>query len=482
MKVKNLIFLSIIFTALAFTACGDSDDDKKPTPPVDTDEVFNNKWIYERMSEVYLWNDQLTSSPNYDKDPEAFFYGLLYKYAGKNTPADGDRFSWIEADESKQKATMGENDLGFEYIPAYITSDLTRIGFFVLYTKPNTDADGKLKRGHIIYKVNGEFITGTNFNTILNNKSSFTFSAIDMATSASSDITVSITPNYAENPVFISKVVYQSGGHKVGYLMYNQFKRGEGNGYEYDVALANALKGLKSQNITDLVLDLRYNPGGYVTSAVNLASALVPAGNESAIFAINEYNPTYQTSLIADHGAENILYDRFVSKVYKTNESIPKMNLGRVYIIATENSASASELIINGLKPYTTVKQIGTTTRGKDKGSITEESTDSRIKWKLQPLVVRIKNAQGEGNYINGISPDPALTIDEWDYTFGELGNPATEPLLAKAIEDITGTVPAGRIAQKSTLSFTPIKGVKISQKTGREQMIVDLEKFDAPK
>lgn len=511
MKLRNLFYLFILtLTILSpFSACSDKDDEDpsvspNPNPTEKTDDEITNEWIYDRMKRVYLWNEQLPASPVYTADPESFFYGILYNY-GKTT---GDRFSWIEEDTSKgTKETTTGTYLGFTYLPAayFPTNEngqTSSIGFFVTSVKEGSDAEKQgLKRGQIIYKVDNATLTSSNYLTILK-KSSFKLSIYN---ENGDQVTLpTIQANALDgSPIILSKVLTENN-IKIGYLMYNAFERGpedNTNDFTYDIELIETIKDLNSKGIKEFVLDLRYNPGGYLTSAIALASALVPNRDTKKVFLTEEYNKYFQDSLVNKYG-KNALNEYFLDRIYG-NVDIPKLNLDRLYIIATENSASASEAVINGLKPYMTIRHVGQTTVGKDKASITVKSDDKRILWQIQPLVSRLTNANGGGNYINGLEPNieaseweecyemiDAYYIEDgkqvdlrvpvaspWKGGFKDLGD-KNEPLLAEAIADITGVK---RIkASKSTISqgkrrlVSPLKGNE-----SRFKAIIDENKFE---
>lgn len=474
MKLRNLFHLFILTLTISFpfSACSDKDDvNPDPDPTEKTDNEITNEWIYDRMKRVYLWNEQLPTSPVYNTDPESFFYGILYNY-GKTT---GDRFSWIEEDTSKgTKETTTGTYLGFTYLPsAYFENDKSKnssVGFFVTSVREGSDAEKQgLKRGQLIYKVDNTTITRTNYLTLLN-KGSFTLSIYDQN---GEQVTLPVIQANSSNdsPIILSKVIEdKDSGIKIGYLMYNAFERGPEDNtsdYTYDIELIETIRDLDSKGIKEFILDLRYNPGGYLTSAMAMASALVPTAkvpNRTAkVFLKEEYNQYFQDSLVNKYG-RNALNEYFLNKIYGTDVDIPRLSLNRLYVIATENSASASEAVINGLKPYMTIRHVGLTTVGKDKASITVRSDDKRILWQLQPLVSRLTNAEDGGNYINGLEPD--IEVSEWEecyemanayYTedgkevatrvpmaspwkggFKELGD-KNEPLLSAAIADITG-------------------------------------------
>ncbi len=472
-KARIYILLAIILS-FCVSSCKDSNNNDTEDPTNSKEISKTNKWIYEQMKAYYLWNTDMNHSPNFkETDARKFLNSLRYRI----NETEGDRFSYMEEyNENSSKAGSSSNDLGFEYVPVYIDNTKTKVGFIVIYVKDNTNAQKEgVKRGDIIIKVNDKDIvdnenSSNHYQTILKDKTSFTFSVYRENTIK--ELEISTTPNYKDNPVFISKVIPLDGGHKIGYLMYNAFEQGDN--YEFDIELANALTELKTLGITDLVVDLRYNLGGYVKSAVNLASALVPSGNKGKIFCKSKYNDVYQAKLIKDHGEDAALNERFVETVYKTRTNIPQMNLSRVYFLTGQYTASASELVINGLTPYMTVIRIGTTTTGKDKSSIEILPTDKEIHWKLQPLVGRLRNAKDEGNYITGLKPTKGFEIDEFDEGFFDLGD-SSEPLLARAIEDITGKQVRSKLRSgTSDLFFAPIKDATISLKPERSGLIIN--------
>lgn len=513
MKVK-LAFLLLLLSFL--NACKDTkDDNDNPNPSVLTDDEFTNQWAYNKMKSLYLWNTELPSSPDYTKDPETFFKSILYNYGNVN----GDRFSWIEEDTSKKtKALYADTNLGFECIPTNYfptsTSSNTSIGFFVVYVYEGSDAYKKgLKRGQVIYQVNNVDVTYSNYSTLLKDVSSVSLSVYNNKGEQMTFSSIQTTES-KKSPIFISKVITATTGAKIGYLMYTGFERNsddKDDNYEYDIELIDSIKSLNSKGITEFVLDLRYNPGGYLTSAMNLGSALVPNRKTTNVFAKETYNTHFQDSIVNKYGA-NALNEYFQDRVIGTNVTMPNLNLTRLYVLAGEYTASASELIIHGLRPYMTVAHIGETTVGKDKASMTVKSDNSRIKWQLQPLISRLTDANGKGNYINGLAPgigtssgDASYEVSEWEegytmqaayYTdsngnrvetqcpllskwiggFVELGDPS-EPLLAEAIAKITGIA---RVKTKSASpsDWIPVQVPKLKYNEDRQRIIIDQDKF----
>jgi C-terminal processing protease CtpA/Prc len=216
--------------------------------------------------------------------------------------------------------------------------------------------------------------------------------------------------------------------------MYNGFYA------NYDTNLNDAFGTLKSQGITDFVLDLRYNGGGSIQTATRLAS-MITGSFTGQIFAKEQWNDKIQSYFEANEPAS--LKNLFTDKIGTT--AINSIGMTKIYILTSAGTASASELVINGLKPYITVVQIGDTTVGKNVGSVTlydsptfgKENRNPSHRYAMQPLVLKIVNGVGFGDYQNGLVP--TYQLKETLSTLGVLGS-TTEPLLSLAIGKITGT------------------------------------------
>ena len=193
---------------------------------------------------------------------------------------------------------------------------------------------------------------------------------------------------------------------------------------------------LKAENITSLVLDLRYNGGGYVSSAVNLASLIGPGVTSSDIFSKTKYNNFLASEIPALSSVKTAFLD-------KTENLGNTLEGNRLYVLTSSGTASASELIINGLKPYMDVFLIGDVTYGKNVGSIAIEDEDNpENKYGLLPIVTRSFNSLDQSDYSTGFTPDiPALENTERLKPLGDVN----ELMLRTAIEQITGEASSGR-------------------------------------
>lgn len=475
LKVISIFFFSLVFV---FAAC----DDKDKEPEVNAEYQYVNDWIYEQMAIYYLWNDKISSKPDYSLDPTNFFNSILYKYNATGNP-NGDRFSWIQesyVDLLNDLGGVSSEEIGFEYIFVRANEAGTQYYAMVLYPKLGTDAYSKgINRGRFITKINGNNITSQNYSTLLGGTGTKTLSMADWVLNSSTgsyqltnsgDVVVNMHANYAENPVYYDNV-YTVNDTKIGYLVYNFFATDKGDGtYSYDQDLIDALNRIKNQGATEMVLDLRYNTGGAVSTAVALSSALVNNRSTNNALIIREYNSLITDAYTKTYGAD-YFKTYFIDKIQKSTTSsisIPAMNFQHLYVLTSSWTASASELVINGLKPYMDVTLIGETTYGKNVGSSTfYEENDAKNKWGMQPIIVKMNNSLNQSDFTAGFTPD--YEIDEFEdlylYNFGE----TEDPLLGKAISLITGTSET-----RSKTVSTPFRSSQIDK---RENTIRLMEK-----
>ncbi len=380
-----------------------------------------------------------------------------------------DRFTFYSDDyEEFTNSLVGvtkSNGMSFGLI-GYGTN---QIAGYVRYITPNSDADGEdITRGEFFNGVNGIELTNGNYIDLLYGENdTYTLNMANYENNTfvanGKDVTLTAQENFQENPIYITNTI-EVNGQKIGYIYYNRFLT------DYDEELNQAFGDLKAQGITDLVLDLRYNRGGFVSSAI-LLSSMIYGTNTNDLFLRRIYNPKLQE--VYNSSAE----DNFRDKT-SDGTALNTLNFNRVYVLTTSRSASASELIINGLDPYVDVIQVGTTTTGKNEFSVTlvddpnrdglpfvytaarESFINPKNSWAIQAIIGRVENSVGFSDYSAGFSPEIELAEDVLN--LGILGD-LNEPLLARAIQDITGVsgkrdfsvrMPAKPIADSD--SFSP--------------------------
>ncbi|MDA6069388.1 S41 family peptidase [Flavobacterium sp. AC] len=443
--LKSVLLLFLL--AFSLQSCEDQDDVAAPAA------LQVNDFVWKGLNQFYLWQadvpnladdrfnnqESLNSFLRGYSKPEDLFQDLLNKPISKFPKGQAiDRFSWIVSDYSvlEQELQGTTKNNGVDFRLGYRPGSATNLVGYVRYIIPNSDASNKdIKRGDLFTAVNGTQLTVSNYQALLA-ADSFTlnmasYTGTDFESNGKTVALVKTTLN--ENPVFINKVI-PSGSSKIGYLMYNGFYA------NYDSQLNAAFAELKSQGITDLVLDLRYNGGGSIQTATRLAS-MITGQFTNKIFAKEKWNAKINEFYESEDPES--LNNRFVDKI--DGAAINSLNLSKIYIITTSGTASASELVINGLAPYVSVIQVGETTVGKNVGSITlydsptfgKAQRNPNHKYAMQPLVLKIVNAADFGEYTDGLKP----TYEQLERitNLGVLGD-SSEPLLSVAISKITGS------------------------------------------
>lgn len=469
----RLPLLLVVSATCILTSCKKSEDVSPATVSsttavsgVATDKEVDD-WILKNMQTYYYWNDKLPANPDKSLTPKDFFTSLLNKYNAATNP-DGDRFSWIQESATELKASLsGESKTdGLEfklYLRTAGSSDV--IGKVLYVQKGSPAAKAGLKRGDIFYQVNGQTLNTGNYVDVVygpGDTKTYTLATVDNTNTIVNTTTIRQTTAvvFQANPVYLDSV-YAIKGKTIGYFVYNQFATGPTgpDDHTYDKQVDAVFDRFKAKGVTDLVVDLRYNPGGYVTSAQNLASLIGKGVDPSKIFYKKEYNKALTPSLLSSYGAD-WFNGYFLQKAGNIGA-----NLRSLSVLTTGGTASASELLINGLKPFMDVSIIGATTYGKNVGSITISDDTGRIKWGMQPIVTKSFNSLNQSDYSTGFKP----TIDVKEYTnesWKQLGD-VNETLLGTAIGRITG---AGRIATHANVPTHELRS-SIDSKAGGSNM-----------
>lgn len=448
----KFIFLSLFLFIL--TACS-KDEIKEPDTteiPGDTETQIKD-FVWRAMHSWYLYEAEVPKLADQRKNdrsayikylesfsgPEALFKDLLYKEGTK------DRFSFIVDDyDELEKMLQGISEsFGYDFQLVRTSASGNDLLGYVRYVLPDSPAEkAGIKRGDLFNKINDQQLTVQNYQNLLFNQRSYKLGLVTFQNNQFvPDRNVKMDAVIIhENPVFLAQTIKLPGAKKAGYLVYNEFN------YLYHQQLNDVFSAFKNQNIDEMILDLRYNPGGSVLTAALLASMLYTTDTEKR-FIKYQFNE--------NHSDENTVMEFFdqvpiLNSDYKITDIQPLHSLGlsRLYILTSSGTASASEAIINGLKPYMDVVIIGDRTVGKNVGSrtlydapetdFTSKSKANPIhKYALQPLTTKIVNTEGFGDYEDGFAPD--LTIIETDYILDmkPLGDPE-EPLLHAALQMIS--------------------------------------------
>ena len=429
---------------MLFTSCFEDIDDNGAL----ASEI--NDFVWKGMNAAYLYkqeipdldNDRFNDSEDYASylndytSPENLFESLIYERDNI------DKFSlivdnYIELEQYLSGVSLSN---GLNYGLVYLPNSNNEIFGYVRYVNNGSAADlANINRGDIFRSIDNIPLSIDNYSDLLSQEI-YTVNFANYFNNDTEDISDDIIElndinielqkvPLIKNPVHHYSTLDYSGG-KIGYLMYNQFVS------NYDDYLKTIFSEFKSNSVDELILDLRYNPGGSINSAIILAS-LITGQFENEIFNTEQWNNDIQNYWINNN--PEYLINRFT-----TFQS--SLNLSRVFILTTRSSASASELIINCLKPYINVVQIGTPTYGKYQASVTlydsenfsNQNVNRSHNYALQPLVLKTLNVNGVTDYYNGINPD--YEYEERAFDMGQVGD-LNEPMLNFTLDIIESRI-----------------------------------------
>jgi hypothetical protein len=274
-----------------------------------------------------------------------------------------------------------------------------------------------LKRGDVIVSLNGrsaaDIVAAADFGG-LNPSAAGDVVQVEVAQAGGGTQVVPVTAaTYTLKPVSVAKVLTLPNGAKAGYLVLKDFIT------QAEAPLADAFQQFRSAGATELIIDLRYNGGGRISTSNALASLVAGAAHGGGLFAELRYN--------ARHAASNYPF---------TLSAAPGPAFPRVVVLTGARTCSASELVVNGLKPFADVVTIGGATCGKPFGFNPTASCGTTF----SAVNFESFNARGEGRYYNGIATTCAIGED----FSGELGDPAEKLTAAAATVIQTGACPSG--------------------------------------
>lgn len=434
MKIRTILPLFILgmFFLTSLLSCG---EDRWPEY---YPETGRDLWMDSVMRQEYLWYKDMPSiAPGeYFREPDEFLKKV-------RSPQDKD-FSTIDTLDNAPVLTYG-----FDYMLYKVLDNDTAYNALVTYVIPGSPAAvAGLERGNWIMMVDDDYITRRN-EEVLTEGGARTLTigeyrviqdeeGEDVGVIRSmGNVTIPAARTVTDNPVHKTEIIRVTGTDRVaGYLMYNYFTAGPTAGSEaYNDELRSFSQQCKQMGVNEFVLDLRYNTGGAMECAQLLCTLLAPEAEMNNALAILKYNDK-QVGKNKELALDPALL-----------QSGANLNLSRIYILVTGETAAASEMVINCLKPYMEVVLIGATTKGENVA--TETFTTTQFRWTLRLVVCEVFNSQGESNYTNGFTPAYAVNEMSELQWFLPFGNPE-EALLNVALTLMTGNTPATRMTTRA--------------------------------
>ncbi|MEO8721294.1 MAG: S41 family peptidase [Ginsengibacter sp.] len=444
------LYLFMVIFGISMSSCK-KDHSNKPEPPAtptalsDADSL---KYLMYQIMQVsfvdggrdttydlptYYWYKEIPKldplSKNYDSADVLLASMKTYAINPSNEKAY-DKYSFLDHGEVQGEIQQGvsSGDLGIQvsYAGDGTPSNTT---LYVLFSDKNSPAgQAGVTRGWQITGIDGNSVeydgrNGANVNNVINkvyndpNPVSFTFKKPDGTTQ-----TIKLSKAvYNINPVLFD-TIYSVNAKKVGYFVFNSFAAVENSSGPTltKQELARVFNKFQSAGISSLIVDLRYNGGGSVGTAEYLDNMIAPASVQGK----EMYHYLYNDKLTAQVAQQ----PDFLSQKVLFNGGSGNLNLDQVFFIGSSHTASASELTINNLKPYMSVKLVGQTTYGKPVGFFTFHISDfpnggaEKDLADLYAINFETRNSINEGGYFNGMVPN-SLARDFVDVPWGDNTN-----------------------------------------------------------
>ncbi len=430
MRKALLMLATAVLTALVTTACT-SDDSNNRGGPNNCSNRGQKEFVLFAMQEWYLWNELLPENVNtrdFDSPEELLAYLITF------SPDDGtgnpiDVFSFIDS-AAEEDAFFGAGEFeGFGFTYRVVEAGDARL--LRVYGGSPADEAG-LARGQRILELNGRTVADIQAAEGLNAVFDTSPLSFTMRETDGSEFTVSIDSDTVTiDPIPQWDVIDAGGGRNVGYLELVTFIS------PADLEFDTVFEAFNAAGVNDVIIDLRYNSGGLVDTANLLGDYLGGDVAENLVFSKTRHN-----ALRAAEFDSEEFFDRLANS----------MSLSRLVVIATNSTASASELITNSMAPHVEVTIVGDDTRGKPVGQVGFVFCGKV----LRPTAFQLLNADDFGDYFGGLPVTPGCEAeDDLSIPIGD----AADPNMIAALGYLeTGACPARAQAPGAQKAVVPMK------------------------
>ena len=429
-------FLISLLLIASLAACG-SDGRGLTGPQIGSTECENDgqkQFVLDALYAWYLWNDLLPPDLSISSytTPEQLVTEVTRTYGPQKANGDPvDLFSSVGSAQADAEF-FGEGKYeGFGFSYRFVDTDDARLSRTF---SGSPAALGGLERGQRILGLNGRTIADINANEGVTAALASDTVEFEMRDTDGLEFTVSITKGVVTiDPVPRTRIIDRGAGvPPVGYIELASFIS------TADPVFDTVFAEFIAAGVTDVIIDLRYNGGGLVSTAKLLGDYLGAFANDGRVFSETQFN--------ADRAA-----------TYNNSEFFARVgssiNLSKLVVIATGGTASASELVTNGLDAWFDVGIVGANTFGKPVGQIGLQFCDKI----LRPTSFKVVNALGEGEYFDGLPADCPAPDD-----LNELPGDDADPNVVAALSYLSNgscpvaSAPGGQLKAESGFSYRP--------------------------
>jgi carboxyl-terminal processing protease len=378
--MKNLKLVLILTLLIGLFSCKKDDINNN-----NNNDTTLNRTVKNIMDEWYLWYDKMpTVNVDSFTNPQDLVDALKYKTL--------DRWSFIITEDEYNQYLVEGTYYGHGMDYAFGTDNKLRA---TLVYKSSEQYKAGVRRGWIIKKINETVPTSNNIKNLWGENKAGIQNTFQFTRPGNTDTIISFTKTLVKMDMIIENDTLHVGNKIVGYIVLKGFIS------DAEQEVANVFSTFKQQGVTDLIVDLRYNGGGWIDDAAKMGALITGANAENGVIC----------KLI--HNDKKIAENFDVTMEPNANA----LNLNRVFFITSRATASASELLINGMKPFIDVKIIGSATDGKPVGMYKQDLKE--FKYVFFPIMFKTVNKNDEGDYYNGIPVDKE-TIDDITHDFGD--------------------------------------------------------------
>ncbi|MFP4619716.1 MAG: S41 family peptidase [Bacteroidales bacterium] len=430
---KNILIILPLLMLLPFAFFTSCEEEKVEPDEKDT----LNQAFYDLMEEWYYWYEEIPeiNPDNYDKSSTSENLRDILN----DIRYEKDTYSYITSYEAFRQYVEKGSYTGYGFGSKWDEQDTLRLTF--VFNDSPLKEEG-IERGWALTKIDGNKVTPENFDQLLGGgEHDFTF------VSPSSQDT--IKEKFARKEISMNTVlkdtIIEYEGKDIGYLVLKSFIN------KTPDELTGVFRKFADENIEELVVDLRYNGGGTLSASRFLGEFIINDDD------VGEKTKTYVEISHNDKKAE----ENDTTHVFGEDSLNISLGLDRTYFLTTQATASASEALINGLKPHMDngVHIIGEATYGKPVGMYA--FTDDNKEYAFLPVCFALKNDAGDADYYDGLQPDASMN-DDFKQPFGSLD----DDLLLQALNHIVGR----ESATKKAL-YKPIPANEVEYRSLRDEI-----------
>ncbi len=395
-----------------------------------------NQWIFQKMQDVYLWNDSM-KQPQEQKffaKSNIFFESLLQKK---------DKYSHFA-----DSAISTGYGISYTIMRDPLNKQRSKYYALVLFVEPGSPADNAgLKRGDWITKIGKSNINSNNYGyldrgeatTIYTSRITLDEENMEYIWQNADTLQMNTATTLAPTGLYID-TVYNQRNHKIGYMVYKSFSQ------ESKEKTAKAIEKFKQKNITELIIDLRYNNSGSLSVCSELASMLISTDNIGKTFCKLTHN--------------NLNSEQDTTYKYTSTNTLA---LNKLYIICGTATLGAAETFISALQNTlgsNNAITIGEATTGKN---IMTQEFESPYNFTINPATAFIENAEGESLYPYGITPSHTINELANFYNIYKLGSTQEYLLYNTIFYIVNGTLPPNATTSKAINIYKNIPAISKS-------------------